>query len=607
MSSILEHRESELNSKLDKVLELLLAQESKREDDSLMLTSLIGHMTKQGERLKRVESFVKQGSSDSRTVISNEEQKEKQLVEIHEESKIETHTSVQNFSSLFKEEMVKVLESDAFKASTGESSTKEISLHQNTLECLKNKGLSSSGAMQNEILIQLSETKAAISDLQKEVTKMNESKEYYSSKQESLIDFLKSEDFHSRLRETFKFTCQDELNRCNEMDSILSFKLNELLLKFTDLETKLISNICSLKTSIDEVESRVNHQNILLSRIDVLDDKLKRLTKVSIFLYTKLRKEVESSTLLIDESKTDIVDNLDDSKQMRSILHDELKQDLGDKMMALTETVMPQFEQFMLKDDLDKTLNSISRQLQTIQAFSDNQTAFLDQVKKKITIDFSQKLDTVWLAVKSQMENTTKIQGEFTKQGSINEMLSERNAHLIDQMIAEGQLIREAVKGDRQQYTSYMCDFHILHFSKYQGTDLKQFSRVWFIQDSQTYIKSYAHFKSDMDLDIYLSHGYSPRALGLKPNQPVLLKVQGTVVRQSGLEDNISLGIEDLLLDDSNDPDMDDGWEGSLGQHFASIPCQALMDMEMVHRDTLLLRFEISSLAACGGAGCGRD
>ncbi|XP_005112089.1 uncharacterized protein LOC101859062 [Aplysia californica] len=192
-----------------------------------------------------------------------------------------------------------------------------------------------------------------------------------------------------------------------------------------------------------------------------------------------------------------------------------------------------------------------------------------------------------------------KMREDFGTGGRVLALLRADSRAVIDQVVTEGEIMREVVRGVRETQGTYTCDFYVTQFSDWVGSGEEHYSRLWYIDQSKTYLKGNVGFKKDKKIEVWLVHGRHPHVVGLAGRTGARVRVSVAVVRQTGTGDNWELGSEVENFDETTIPVGWDGWVGVWGCGVASdVSCDELYTRGLVNEvgDTVLFRYTITVL-----------
>ena len=184
----------------------------------------------------------------------------------------------------------------------------------------------------------------------------------------------------------------------------------------------------------------------------------------------------------------------------------------------------------------------------------------------------------------------------FKVNGKFHKLLLQESRSIIDQIIGESTINREILLKKRTKRQRYLCEFNVVSFSLWVGSGEKQYSRLWYIDQSNSYVKGSVKFTKDNKILAKLVRGCYTRVLGLKPvDADVKMKVTATVVDGDGSERM------DLMVDQSfnfNGSDGDrpvDGWYYTeYITKFTPLTCDKIMTSKVLDDDILTIKYDIT-------------
>ncbi|XP_012946164.1 uncharacterized protein LOC106013887 [Aplysia californica] len=200
---------------------------------------------------------------------------------------------------------------------------------------------------------------------------------------------------------------------------------------------------------------------------------------------------------------------------------------------------------------------------------------------------------------KEHVATVTKMREDFGTGGRVMELLRADSRAVIDQIVTEGQITREVVRGERETQGTYTCDFYVTEFSHWVGAGVRHYSRLWYIDQSKTYLKGRVGFGKDKTMDVWLVHGRYPHVVGLAGQTGGRrVRVSVAVVRQTGTGDNWELGSKVVNFDETAISVRCDGWECAGGYRVASaVSCDEMYTRGLVDGgNKVLFRYTITVL-----------
>lgn len=90
--------------------------------------------------------------------------------------------------------------------------------------------------------------------------------------------------------------------------------------------------------------------------------------------------------------------------------------------------------------------------------------------------------------VDASLKEIKDVHCEFDPGGRINKIVSDQSRSVVDQIVMEGQILREVMEEKRLRKRSTTCDFHITNFTELVGSGEQQFSHIWYIDQAQRYV-----------------------------------------------------------------------------------------------------------------------
>ncbi|XP_012946525.1 uncharacterized protein LOC106014052 [Aplysia californica] len=256
-------------------------------------------------------------------------------------------------------------------------------------------------------------------------------------------------------------------------------------------------------------------------------------------------------------------------------------------------------------DNLSKKINQNSAKIQdfsstiarliNITTFSNTKTKQeLDRLCKSVN-DTQARLKELRDTSRKQVDSLGSIRQDFDTKGRVLKLLRADSRWVIDQLIAEGQLIREVVLKKRHALKTYSCDFFITNFKTWVGMGQHLFSRLWYIDQAQTYVKGCVMFSDDKTMSVYLVHGRYPRTVGVAGRTGSDVRVSVAAVREIGTGDNWELGSGVMSTDETKIGTQNDGWISVSGCLVnKSLACDELFKRGFVTWDKVLLRYTIT-------------
>ncbi|XP_005093931.1 uncharacterized protein LOC101858168 [Aplysia californica] len=199
---------------------------------------------------------------------------------------------------------------------------------------------------------------------------------------------------------------------------------------------------------------------------------------------------------------------------------------------------------------------------------------------------------------KKNLAIVERMKKDFETEGRVLDLLRADSRAVIDQIVTEGQITREVVMGERETRLMYTCDFYVTQFSDWVGSGEGQYSRLWYVDQVETYLKGHVRFHNDKKMDVWLVNGRYPHVVGLAGRTGVRdVRVSVAVVGQTETGDNWELGSFEFNPDEMFIPVECDGWVGPGGCHVASgVSHEELYSRGLVTCDRILLRYTITVL-----------
>ena len=324
----------------------------------------------------------------------------------------------------------------------------------------------------------------------------------------------------------------ENLNNCVKQHHA---DLAEQLEKLQDTASSQLGHVAAL---LGDIKGKLSTQTVEMTKLqsanNLISNKMKRLTHLSMFMNMKQKQEISALKNSSGQLKSSIVGKLNKQTRTTKIQNEELEE-----MMASSLTVNA-----MLKDDLYIRLDKLETRVE-------RQTA------------------------------------ELSAQGR----------SIIDQIVAECRFLREIKRKNRTPQTVYTCDFHVINFSQWVGSGEKQYSRVWFIEQPNIHIKGDVKFEdSDRSINVGLVHGCYPKTVGLRARGQGRINVKVTAVRTSGDGDDWELGSKVWNIEQEGITSQSDGWVRAWGLGLATVSCDEMIANGLVTWDKLVLRYDVTVL-----------
>ena len=186
----------------------------------------------------------------------------------------------------------------------------------------------------------------------------------------------------------------------------------------------------------------------------------------------------------------------------------------------------------------------------------------------------------------------------FQVGGAFHKLVLQESRGIVDQIIAESTINRQIALGESHSINqdTYVCQFSVMNFSLWVGSDEKQFSRAWYIDQLNSYLKARAWFTHDDKLIIRLAFGRYTRVLGLPRMLDDLdMDVKASVVTLQGKEKKrLKLTKQGPFTDFVGDRSCD-GWVYIYAcSEFNDLSCSEILNGGFLDKDILAIKFLIT-------------
>ena len=340
-----------------------------------------------------------------------------------------------------------------------------------------------------------------------------------------------------------------------------------------------------LDTRLDDQSLQINSMSGL---VQLQSERLRKIEVLCAETEAKVKDDVIPAIMSVKEdlkSHKSSVKNIARSNNKMVRLVGDVRKELGQKIEAVSGHLGSKIDRFTritafagtkLKQELSQSKSQ--PQSPPLSSTSGQQS--------DVMADILSKMDAVKVTLETQQKeqkiSQKAIQLSFWS--------------IIDQLVTEATITREIMTNQQTPRQSHTGDFFIFKFSDWVGSGQHVFSRLWYLEEKQAYVKGQARFNTDNTVDIWIVYGCCHKEVGREPRDLGGIQVKVKVMPQYGQGQTWELSQKKFRLDERNIADYCDGWVYPSGGKLHSVSCEELSRRNLVVLDKVQLRFEMKCL-----------
>lgn len=188
---------------------------------------------------------------------------------------------------------------------------------------------------------------------------------------------------------------------------------------------------------------------------------------------------------------------------------------------------------------------------------------------------------------KNQKQAIENIEKPFSVSGTLSRLLKTGSRAVINQVIAEAEILRNVViRG------YYVCDFFIEDFKNRIGSGESESSNIWHIGRLDRYMKGFCRFSRTRQLKVWLVEGTSCRVMGLPRKGGLKFTFHVNALKRE--RNNLLHGRTNTRWEFNGDRTINcDGWVCSEGTPLDGVSCDVLANDWLDQYGRLHLQYEI--------------
>ena len=375
----------------------------------------------------------------------------------------------------------------------------------------------------------------------------------------------------------------------------------------SDFHTRIDYIECLFTSKLDVLKDLLHNEQ---TTVTLLTDKTERLTNLTMLMMSRVTEE----TPRIPGA---VVDNKIKHKLDKDVCAKKMKQRTKQKKSIDEESAPPILpERRETRDFITENFRNLQKEIKekttALNQILDGKVTQLAQERRdnhqtqtqnftKLFEHFKEnrsELNTLKQQTDDNIVLMQEIKAAFKINGAFHNLIRLQTNSVIDHLVAESTITREAMGKHRKPRQKYVCDFYVTDFDDWVGSDKDQYSRLWYIDQANDHVKAVAWFSSCGKMYVRLVHGCCDSVIGVSPRPNIKLTAKAKIINQ--LKADRVMWLEGVGEEEEKVEPLKicDGWEStSLIQMYKEVACSEIKKQHFVYFDNkLLIRFEICIL-----------